>query len=230
MRSSKPRDQNSHCSRCHLRREICVCTIMPTVQTQTEVLILRHVQEARRPSNTGRLVALAMPNSRILTCGGGDRLGLSPIDEKSLRSPRTWLLWPDGTGGRLEMMDIDPPDRIVVLDATWRQARRFYSRLPVLRSMPLLALPAPDLNRNRLRRQHRSDGMSTIEAVAAAITRLEGAEVAQPLERLFDEVVRRTLTWRWKGKSQVLLSNMLRLSGMANNEDKEITIRNTSII
>jgi hypothetical protein len=39
--------------------------------------------------------------------------------------------------------------------------------------------------------------MSTIEAVAAAVKKLEGAEVAEPLERLYDEVVRRTMVLRW---------------------------------
>ncbi|MEN6331068.1 MAG: tRNA-uridine aminocarboxypropyltransferase [Smithella sp.] len=197
MRASRPHDHNSHCFRCYMRREICICPILPTVQTQTEVLILRHIQEAERPSNTGRLVALAMPNSQILSCGGGDRLGLSSLDEELLRSPGTWLLWPDGTSSSSDMLDAMPPERLVVLDATWRQARRLYSRMPVLRTMPRLALPAPAQHRNRLRDQHRSDGMSTIEAVAAAVAKLEGTEMAEPLEMLYDEVVRRTFTRRW---------------------------------
>jgi DTW domain-containing protein YfiP len=98
VRSNKPRDENSHCLRCYQRREICICPILPTVTTRTEFLILRHIYEAERPSNTGRLVALAMPNSRIIPCGGGTRIGLSPIDDEFLRVPGTWLLWPDGTG------------------------------------------------------------------------------------------------------------------------------------
>ena len=85
----------------------------------------------------------------------------------------------------------------MVLDATWRQARRLYARMPVLWTMPRLALPAPAQYRNRLREQRRSDGMSTIEAVAAAVARLEGAEVAEPLEKLYDEVVQRTFIKRW---------------------------------
>ncbi|MEN6623964.1 MAG: tRNA-uridine aminocarboxypropyltransferase [Smithella sp.] len=205
MRASKPRDRNSHCFRCYLRREICICRIIPVVQTQTEVLILRHVRETGRPSNTGRLIDLSLPNSRILTCGGGDRIGLSSVDEELLHKPGTWLLWPDGTSAWPGKSDTILPDRIVVLDSTWRQARRLYSRLPVLRSMPRLALPAPTLYRNRLRKQNRSDGMSTIEAVAAALAMLEGYEVAQPLERLFDEVVQRTITWRWNGNLQNIL-------------------------
>ena len=197
MRSNKPRDENSHCPRCYQRLEICICPILPTVTTQTEVLILRHIYEAQRPSNTGRLVALAMPNSRIIPCGGGTRIGLSPIDDEFLRVPGTWLLWPDGTGTQPDMSDLATPDRVVVIDATWQQARRLYSSMPVLRALPRLVLPAPIRCRDRLREQHRSDGMSTLETVAAAVAKIEGAESARPLEILYDEVVRRTISLRW---------------------------------
>ncbi|MEE9911325.1 MAG: DTW domain-containing protein [Deltaproteobacteria bacterium] len=181
---------------CHLRREICICPILPTVQTRAEFLILRHIREAGRQSNTGRLVSLSMPNSRMVSCGGGDRLGLSPFDDELLRAPGTCLLWPDGPGMTLDR-DQTPPDRVVVLDGTWRQARRLYSRMPVLRTIPKLVLPAPARSRDRLREQHRADGMSTLEAIAAAVSILEGACVAEPLEKLYDEVVRRTSTLRW---------------------------------
>jgi hypothetical protein len=39
--------------------------------------------------------------------------------------------------------------------------------------------------------------MSTLEAVAAAVTKLEGVEAGKPLEILYDEVVRRTISLRW---------------------------------
>ena len=171
--------------------------LIPTVITRTKFLILRHIYEAERPSNTGRLVALAMPNARIIPCGGGTRIGLSPIDDEFLQIPGTWLLWPDGTDTQPDMPDLTPPDRVVVLDATWQQARRLYSSMPVLRGLPRLVLPEPKQYRERLREQHRSDGMSTIEAVAAAVTKIEGAESARPLEMLYDELVRRTISLRW---------------------------------
>ena len=201
MRSNKPRNENSHCLRCYQRREICICPILPTVTTRTEFLILRHIYEAERPSNTGRLVALAMPNSHIIPCGGGTRIGLSPIDDEFLQVPGTWLLWPDGTGTQPDMSGLTLANRVVVLDATWQQARRLYSSMPVLRALPRLSLPAPNRSRDRLREQHRLDGMSTLEAVAAAVARLEGAEAAKPLEILYDEVVRRTISLRCGLKS-----------------------------
>lgn len=202
MRSNKPRDENSHCLRCYQRREICICPILPTVKTKTEFLILRHIWETERPSNTGRLIALAMPNARIIPCGGGTRIGLAPVDDELLRLPGTWLLWPDGTDAQTRAADLTQPSRIVVIDATWQQARRLYSTLPALRTLPRLALPAPIRGRNRLREQHRSDGMSTIEAVAAAVARFEGDETARPLEELYDELVRRITSLRWGSNAQ----------------------------
>ncbi|MEI6610069.1 MAG: tRNA-uridine aminocarboxypropyltransferase [Deltaproteobacteria bacterium] len=196
MRTNKSGDHNVHCLRCYLREEICVCLILPTVQTRAEFLILRHIREDKSTSNTGRLVALAMPNSRIISCGGGSRIGLSSLDEESLGAPGTYLLWPDGTGVRSDLLELTPPARVVVMDATWRQARRLYSRTPVLRSIPQLALPMPTHRKDRLRKHHRPDGMSTLEAVAAAVAKLEGIEAAEPLERLYNEVVRRALTLR----------------------------------
>lgn len=193
MRASQPRDFRTHCPHCYLRREICICPILPSVQTRSEFLILRHIWEAHRPSNTGRLAALAMPNARIISCGGGDRIGLSLLEDEGLRSPDTWLLWPDGPGIKPEAL----PGRVVVLDATWHQARRLFRQTPLLQSLPRLMLPAPAPDRSRLRDQSRPDGMSTLEAIAAAVAVLEGTQTARPLEELYDEVVRRRTTLRW---------------------------------
>ena len=198
MRAFKPRNSNTHCLCCLLRREICICPILPTVPTRTEFLILRHISEAERPSNTGRLINLTMPNAQIISWGGSTRVALSPLDDEMLKSPGTWLLWPDGPDTKRDLM---PPRRIVVLDATWRQARRLYHRTPTLWSLPRLVLPSPERLRNRLRDQHRADGMSTLEAVAAALAMIEGAKVAEPLEKLYDEVVRRTHVLRWGSKA-----------------------------
>ncbi len=192
-----PHDRDRHCLRCGLRRDICICSILPVVRTQTEFVILRHVGETNRPSNTGRLVALAMPNARIVSCGGGERIGSPPLDEALLKKPGTWLLWPDGINVPPDHPGMTRPRRIVVLDATWHLARRLFARTPALQSLPRLALPAPASTRERLRDQRRADGMSTIEAVASAVSILEGAETAEPLARLYDEVVRRTMILRW---------------------------------
>ncbi|WP_338864654.1 tRNA-uridine aminocarboxypropyltransferase [Myxococcus stipitatus] len=169
--ASRPR-----CARCNLSRHLCLCAEIPQVPTRTRILLLQHVMEIAKKSNTGRVAALAMPNSQVIIHG-------APIgtDLELLSEPGTWLLYPDGPSAP---PDAPPPRQLVVLDASWSQARRMTQRLPVLRTLPRLVLPPPEPGLLRLREPSHPSGMSTLDAVARAVEALEGREVAEPLERL----------------------------------------------
>ncbi len=78
-----------------------------------------------------------------------------------------------------------------MLDGSFRQARRMYKRVPELRELPELCLPAPIITPTRLRRPTQPEGMSTIEAIAAALSAIEGPELVAPLWALHAELVRR---------------------------------------
>ena len=183
MRSVTPRDFSGHCPRCVLQLEVCVCSNIPRVESATEFVLIRHVTELSLTSNTGRFAALALPNSRLLPYGGGE-----PFDASTLEEPGTALLYCSGPAARpLSFV----PRRLIVLDGSFRQARRMYKRVPELRALPELTLPAPRVTPTRLRKPTQPDGMSTIEAIAAALCELEGAELAAPLWALHAELVRR---------------------------------------
>ncbi len=182
MRSVTPADLHGHCPRCLLQLEICVCSVLPRVVTRTEIVLIRHVTERRLTSNTGRFASLSLPNSRLLEYGGGET-----FDASSLVAPGSALLYCSGPARPLSFV----PGRLVVLDRSFRQARRMYKRLPELRALPELSLPAPRVTPTRLRRPTQPEGMSTIEAIAAALSALEGPELAAPLWALHAELVRR---------------------------------------
>jgi DTW domain-containing protein len=153
------------------------------VVTRTRLLVLRHVLERGKPSNTGRLAALALPSCDLVEYA----LPGAALDEAPLREPGTWLLYP-GDGAP----PAGAPRRLVVLDATWSQARRMLHRIPGLRGLPRLSLPAPAAPVERMRTPPLAGGMATLEAIARALEALEGPEVARPLDVLFAEVVRRS--------------------------------------
>jgi DTW domain-containing protein len=182
MRSVTPADLHGHCPRCLLQLEICVCSVLPRVEARTEVVLIRHLTERKMTSNTGRFAALALPKSRILEYGGGETFDAGP-----LVLPRTALLYCSGPARPLPFV----PERLIVLDGSFRQARRMYKRVPELRDLPELSLPAPLVTPTRLRTPTQPDGMSTIEAIAAALSALEGPELAAPLWALHAELVRR---------------------------------------
>jgi len=167
------------CSRCLLQH--CLCAEIPTVTTQTRIVIVRHHLEVFRASNTGRLAHFALPNSEIVEHGGA--LG-------SARLPALdgmWLLFPEGPVAETPIAP--PPRALVVLDATWSQARRMYRKLEALRGLPILRLPDAPMPAARLRESPAPGKVSTIEAIARALRLLEGDAAAAPLERLFELAV-----------------------------------------
>lgn len=86
---------------------------------------------------------------------------------------------------------VPPPKQLIVLDATWSQARRMYRKLDALRGVPILRLPDMDVPAARLRNSPGEGRVSTIEAIARALRLLEGEEPAAALERLFAVAVQR---------------------------------------
>jgi len=194
MRSTTPRDLIGHCPRCLLNWEICVCSVMPRVEARTEIVLIRHITEQLMTSNTGRFAALALPSSCILDYGGGEAFDSGP-----LCAPGTALLYCSGPVRPLPFV----PERLIVLDGSFRQARRMYKRVPELRDLPEFSLPAPRVTPTRLRQPTRAAGMSTIEAIAAALSALEGPELAAPLWALHAELVSRAD--RMRGRKRELV-------------------------
>jgi DTW domain-containing protein len=165
------------CDRCNLPSHLCLCAEIPRVETRTRILLLQHMVEARKKSNTGRLAALALANARLLTYGAPDE----SLDTALLSEPGTWLLYPDGPTAP---PDAPVPRQLVVLDASWSQARRMTQRIAALRTLPRLVLPPPAPGMLRLRDPTHPSGMSTLDAIARAVAVLEGLEAAAPLARL----------------------------------------------
>jgi DTW domain-containing protein YfiP len=174
------------CDRCALQRTVCLCADIAPVSTDTEFLIVRHVVERARPSNSGRVAALALTRCQLLEQGVHN----APLDEAPLRRPGLALLFP---GGRLlQPADAGQLRAIVVLDGSWAQARRMRQRIPALRALPTVSLPAPPA-RDRLRREHLAEGMSTLEAIAETVALLDGPGPAEQLRALHARFVERSL-------------------------------------
>lgn len=189
MRSRTPADLAGRCPGCYLPTALCLCPEVPRLETRTRFLVIRHNKEANKSTNTARLAALALTHCHILTYGAPGQ----PFELSVLSAPGTWLLFPDA---QPPPPGTPPPERLVVLDGNWTQARRMYQRLPELRRLPGLALPPPPPEARRLRRSPHPYGMSTVEAIAGALSVLEGEEVARPLYALHELMIDRVLTAR----------------------------------
>lgn len=175
---------DARCPRCLLLPRVCLCADIPALPTRTRIVLVRHHLERWRSSNSGRLVHLALPNSEIVEHGGrGGPAALLDLDG-------AWLLFPEGEPATAA--PVPPPRRLIVLDATWSQARRMYRKLAALRGLPILRLPDAPMPAARLRESPAPGRVSTIEAVARALRILEGDAPADALEALFALAVARS--------------------------------------
>jgi DTW domain-containing protein YfiP len=176
-------DDGGRCPRCLLQQRVCLCSAIPTVVTRTRIVIVRHHLERWRSSNSGRLAHLALPNSEIIEHGG--RAGVAALPPLA----GAWLVFPEGEP--VVSAPVPPPRELVVLDATWSQARRMFRKLGGLRGLPILRLPEASTPLARLRKAPAPDRVSTIEAIARALRLVEGDAAAAPLEALFALAVSR---------------------------------------
>jgi len=167
----------------------CLCAEIPRIRAPFRLVILRHVSERERLSNTGQWAALAVEGALVVDHGFPG----PPTDASAVASEGAALLFP---GPHAAPPPWPSPRVLVVPDGTWTQARRMIQRLPALRTLPRLALPAPPPGL-RLRRPVVAGGMSTLEAVAGALAAAGAPEDARSLLALHAAGVERVL--RLKG-------------------------------
>jgi DTW domain-containing protein YfiP len=153
--------------------------------SRTRVLVLQHALEQGEVSNTGRFVPMVVSGSELRIHG----LQRQPVRTDDLAGAT--LLFPDEAA---QPVDLSAVRTLVVLDASWSQAKRMVQRLPALRGLPRLSLrvetPAKSL------RDAPPGGLSTLQAVAQALTLLGDEGAAAALQRVHDRLVARTLAAR----------------------------------
>ena len=195
-------DKKPRCPRCRLHTENCLCSVCPEIALGTRVVVVMHAGEFDKPSNTGRLASLCLPNSEIRLRGvyKGPPLSLDGLVDDEYE---TWMLCLSDRSEELTpavVAQASKPVRLLVPDGTWAQASRTGSMLA--RQLPSsvrhvkLGLGAP--SEYRLRSEHLAEGLATFEAIARALGMLEGAEVEARLMDLFRVMTDRVLFQRGK--------------------------------
>jgi DTW domain-containing protein YfiP len=183
------------CARCRMHGTLCICALIPRIETRTRLVLVIHRYEERKPTNTGQLAVAALANSEVVVRGHEGEpsvpLALPPGGQPV-------FLFPDEDALPIaELACGTAPVTLIVPDGTWRQARKVRSRVPGLRDVPCVSLPAGGApSAYRLRVDAHPHGLATIEAIARAFGVLEGdrgASVQTALEGVFQTMVERTL-------------------------------------
>jgi|SRR5450830_627604 len=198
------------CARCLRALSSCIChwitPLVPTVQ----VLILQHPLEVHQAKGSARLLHLSLNGSvlisgeqfseaalRDLLYGASQSTPAQAIQPVLLypQTPESGAPWSgiqaDCAGpSALSELSRVPRVRLVVLDATWRKSRKMLHLNPLLQHLPRLPLIDPPASQYRIRKAHRADQLSTLEASCHALAQLEHDDGKYlPLLQAFDGFV-----------------------------------------
>ncbi len=179
------------CPGCRLHGSLCVCALIPRLETRTRLVLYIHRFEERKPTNTGLLAASCLTNSEVRFRG-------RPADDRSPfvcpEGSDALVLFPYEGATPLERLERRArPVTLVVPDGNWRQASKMYKRVPGLAGLPCVSLPAGPRSSYRLRAEAHDKGLSTLEAIARAFGIVEDVSVQRALEDVFLAMVERTL-------------------------------------
>ena len=167
--------------------------------------MLTHERECDRPTNTGRLALQAYPErvERILWSR------TSPCEElvAQLAAGEALLLFPkaseDVTSVALTASMTDLPSKVVILDATWQEARKMLRQsvyllnahrchLSSIGSSETVALTEQYQSQFRLRRNQIAGGLCTVECVVQLFYAADMSHAAQVLTGLFHDMNQRS--------------------------------------
>src|SRR5262249_13173860 len=142
-----------------------------------------HAKELKRTTNTGRLALHALVNSEMLVRGESrERADLSHL---ILPNYENYVLYPSEDAIELEELKPLRPVHLIVSDGNWRQAGKLNTRHPELSHLPRVKIGSRNLARHHLRKEHFSEGLSTLEAIALAFGVLEGPAAGASLMSLY---------------------------------------------
>ncbi|WP_314388492.1 tRNA-uridine aminocarboxypropyltransferase [Pseudomonas brenneri] len=174
------------CPRCLRPTTHCLCALIPSLDSRTQVLLLQHPSEVNHALNTARLAALGLLNAQLV-------VGEVFEDLPAMLNPPGYqarLLFPAEDAQPLQAYSpSDLPLLLVVPDGTWRKARKLLHLNPLLAALPRVTLAAGAVSRYRLRKAPGPGALSTVEAIVQALQVLEAPQSFEPLLRPFEALI-----------------------------------------
>lgn len=173
------------CPRCQRPATRCYCAQLPShaLQNHWPVTILQHPQESRHALGTARIAQLGLSACNLLDA-------TTDTIAEDLAGQRVALIYPGVDSQPLAILHDQPPQRLLFIDATWRKSRRLLLESPFLSALPRYHLEALPPSRYRIRKEPRSDALSTLEAVVYALGCVERRpDRYLPLLRVMDWLI-----------------------------------------
>lgn len=187
--------RTDRCESCLLSESLCICDYRPNIKSNAVFWLLTHHDERYKPTNTGRLILDAFEHSDSYIWS---RTELDPKLELLLESPDYYpiIVFPFDTKHETRMvsarnvkavtLESGKRPAFILLDGTWRQARRMFRLSQYLKHLPVIEPSIGRKSRYHLRKASEEHHLCTAEVAAVILEDMEETQPALYLNRYFD--------------------------------------------
>lgn len=174
------------CALCLLPQTDCICADKPAPSANSAFLFLLYTGECFKPSNTGRLIADVAADHYAYVW---DRTAPAPALLKLLQEPhyQPIVVFPheyaepsrciSAPPAAAELAAAGKKPLFIMLDGTWREAKKMFSKSPYLDAFPVLGLSPDKASGYVLREAAHLHQLCTAE-VGVEVLRLAGDQQA----------------------------------------------------
>ncbi|MDO8344947.1 MAG: tRNA-uridine aminocarboxypropyltransferase [Cellvibrio sp.] len=145
-----------------------------------KIFLLTHERELLRPSNTGALAKNVAPEIVEQIIWARNTPNPSLLD--AINHKNTVLLYPvdDADDSPIESFE-----NIILLDATWQEARKMFNKSPYLKCLARAQIKPRQVSQYQLRRNQPEGGLCTAECVVEILISKNHIDIADRLDTAF---------------------------------------------
>lgn len=180
------------CYQCHRAKVACLCDRIDKQHNQVKIVVLQHPDETSQAKGSAIIAELGLQQ---YTCWVGENFTEHQQLTQLIRNQAstTAILFPSDQAVKLqagEPVDVQGIDTLLVIDATWRKARKIWQINPQLHQLQCLRLSPEIPSQYRIRKIPGDAYLSTVESIVEALRLLENRPQSyQPLLDLFAQMI-----------------------------------------
>ena len=182
------------CEGCRMPQEFCICRFRTETCARVEFWVLMHLEEINKPTNTARLIGDTLPATRVfawqrkkppgallelLQDEGYQPFIIFPDDQPDYqhRVVHNYPAAREGQQGRKPVF--------ILLDGTWRQARKMFRQSDYLQELPVLPIRSQRKTSYQLRKPASEAHLCTCEVGIELLNLAGDRQAARVLENYF---------------------------------------------
>jgi len=160
------------CYKCNRPQNLCLCSDIKPIETNTKFVILMHPKEFKHiKNNTGRLTHISLKNSDLFV--GVDFSNHNRVNTL-LNDPKSYctILFPsqDSICINKEKIELDGRQLVIfIIDATWESAKPILSQSKNLHNLPKISFSHTKTSAYKFKQQPFAAALSTMESTLCVL-------------------------------------------------------------